>query len=155
VAARASRDLDRQARSDCDEYFDAGCSGRLPWRDRPEAAALLQALPDPDRGFDAIVVGEYERAFAADQFEQLAPTLTRYEVQVWLPEAGGPVEAGSPLHRMLMTVLGAQSRGGIEHVFAASMRRMRVHVTDHSSVRCGSATGLRKARRRPVRLKSS
>lgn len=30
---------------------------------RPEAAALVAAMADPGRGFDAIVVGEYERAF--------------------------------------------------------------------------------------------
>ncbi len=110
------------------EYFDPGYSRRLPWRDRPQAAALLKALPDPDRGFDAIVVGEYERAFAADQFVQLAPTLTRYEVQVWLPEAGGPVEAGSPLHRMLMTVLGAQSQREVLRARHRTLAAMRAQV---------------------------
>ncbi|MGW0504070.1 hypothetical protein [Micromonospora sp. NPDC003241] len=40
------------------EYFDVGCSRRRSWRQRPRAAALLAALDDPDRGFDAIVVGE-------------------------------------------------------------------------------------------------
>ena len=110
------------------EYFDAGCSRRLPWRDRPEAAALLAALPDPARRFDAIVVGEYERAFAADQFEQLAPTLTRYEVRVWLPEAGGPVEAGSPLHRILMTVLGAQSQREVLRARHRTLAAMRAQV---------------------------
>jgi hypothetical protein len=54
--------------------------------------------------------GEYERAFAADQFERMAPLLERYGVRVWLPEAGGPVEIGTPLHHVLMTVLGAQSQ---------------------------------------------
>lgn len=34
----------------------------------------------------------------------------RHGVQVWLPEAGGPVDVGSPEHRALMAVLGAQSR---------------------------------------------
>jgi hypothetical protein len=42
------------------EYFDAGCSRRLPWDERPQAASLLAALVGPDRGFDAIVVGEFE-----------------------------------------------------------------------------------------------
>ena len=51
------------------EYFDAGFSRRLPWADRPEAAALLAALADPDRAFDAIVVGEYERAFFGTQLQ--------------------------------------------------------------------------------------
>ena len=45
------------------EFFDVGWSRVLPWARRPQATALLAALADPDRGFDAIVVGEYERAF--------------------------------------------------------------------------------------------
>jgi site-specific DNA recombinase len=39
------------------EFFDAGESRVLPWARRPQAAALLAAMSDPDRGFDAIVVG--------------------------------------------------------------------------------------------------
>lgn len=37
------------------EFFDSGYSRRLPWTDRPEAAALLDAVADPNRSFDAIV----------------------------------------------------------------------------------------------------
>jgi site-specific DNA recombinase len=44
------------------EYFDVGQSRVLPWARRPQAAALLAAMADPDRDFEAIVVGEYERA---------------------------------------------------------------------------------------------
>jgi hypothetical protein len=45
------------------EYFDVGCSRRLAWLHRPQAAALLGALSNAHRGFDAVVIGEYERAF--------------------------------------------------------------------------------------------
>ncbi|GAB3002969.1 hypothetical protein GCM10027184_69780 [Saccharothrix stipae] len=45
------------------EYFEAGCTRLKEWADRPKASRLLAALADPDRGFDAIVVGEYERGF--------------------------------------------------------------------------------------------
>jgi site-specific DNA recombinase len=45
------------------EFFDVGQSRVMPWARRPQAAALLAALADPDRPFDAIVAGEYERAF--------------------------------------------------------------------------------------------
>lgn len=44
-------------------YFDVGHSRRVAWTGRPRAAALLAALADSDRVFDAVVVGEYERAF--------------------------------------------------------------------------------------------
>src|SRR5436305_10561051 len=41
------------------EFFDVGQSRVLPWARRPEAAALVAAMADPDRVFDAMVVGEY------------------------------------------------------------------------------------------------
>jgi site-specific DNA recombinase len=39
------------------EFFDAGQSRALAWARRPQAAALVAALADPDRGWDAIVTG--------------------------------------------------------------------------------------------------
>jgi site-specific DNA recombinase len=54
------------------EFFDVGYSRRLPWAKRPQTAALLAAVDDPGRGFDAVVVGEYERAFYGDQLLQRA-----------------------------------------------------------------------------------
>ncbi|MEU7650786.1 hypothetical protein AB0C42_15600 [Micromonospora taraxaci] len=71
------------------EFFDEGVSRRAPWPDRPQAARLLDAVMDSARGFDAVVVGEYERAFHGQQLEQLTPTLVRHGVQLWLPETYG------------------------------------------------------------------
>ncbi|GAB7046630.1 hypothetical protein JCM9534A_17560 [Catenuloplanes indicus JCM 9534] len=48
------------------EFFDIGPSRSIPWKRRPEAA-LLAALKDPHRGFDAIVIGEPQRAFYGNQ----------------------------------------------------------------------------------------
>jgi hypothetical protein len=48
------------------EYFDIDYSRSLPWTQRPQAAALLSALTDPNCGFDAVVIGEYERAFCGN-----------------------------------------------------------------------------------------
>ena len=47
------------------EFFDAGQSRTVAWGRRPQAAALVAQLADPGRGWDAIVIGEYERAFSA------------------------------------------------------------------------------------------
>ncbi|WP_051764857.1 recombinase family protein [Saccharothrix syringae] len=91
------------------EFFDEGASRRRRWSNRPEAARLLEALADLDRGFDAIVVGEYERAFCGRQFDELVPLLRAAGVQVWLPEVGGRVDLDDGDHRRLMTFLGAQS----------------------------------------------
>lgn len=92
------------------EFFDVGCSRRVPWERRPQAAALLEQAQGVDRPFDAIVVGEFERAFADGQFEQVAAFLRRHGVGVWLPEAGGPVDLDAPAHLVLMQVLAAQSQ---------------------------------------------
>jgi DNA invertase Pin-like site-specific DNA recombinase len=92
------------------EFFDVGCSRRVPWDQQTEAAALLEQARSADRQFDAVVVGEFERAFTERQFEQVAGMLRRFGVRVWLPEAGGPVELDDPAHQVLMRVLAAQSQ---------------------------------------------
>jgi hypothetical protein len=91
------------------EFFDAGESRTLPWTRRPQAAALVAALADPDRGWDAIVIGEYERAFYGSQYASMAPLFIHYGVNLWMPEAGGLVGDGED-HEQLMLALGLQSK---------------------------------------------
>ena len=67
------------------EFFDAGQSRTVAWGRRPEAAALVALLADPGRGWDAIVVGEYERAFYGSQYGAMAPLFEHYGVQLWMP----------------------------------------------------------------------
>ena len=50
------------------EYLDVGVSRSLPWSRRPEAARLLSDCNRRDRDFDAVVIGEPQRAFAGAQF---------------------------------------------------------------------------------------
>jgi len=45
-----------------------------------------------------VIVGEFGRAFSARQFLRVASTPARHGIQVWLPEADGPVD---PAHRAL------------------------------------------------------
>jgi hypothetical protein len=59
---------------------------------RPQAVALVAQLADPDRGWDAIVIGEYERAFYANQYASMAPLPGHYGIGLWMPEAGGRVD---------------------------------------------------------------
>jgi len=92
------------------EYFDAGRSRVLPWARRPQAAALLAAMADPGRGFDAVVVGEYERAFHGSQYALMAPLFEHYGVQLWMPEAGGRVNFAAEGDEHLMLSLGVQSK---------------------------------------------
>ena len=92
------------------EFFDTGESRTLPWARRPQAAALVAQLADPDRGWDAIVIGEYERAFYASQYASMAPLFEHYGVQLWMPEVGGRVDYGSEHDEKTMTVLGLSSK---------------------------------------------
>jgi DNA invertase Pin-like site-specific DNA recombinase len=92
------------------EYFDEGFSRRLPWSERPAAAQLMAAAEHTNRLFDAVVIGEYERAFYGDQFNAVVTTLRLHGIQLWLPETNGPVNLEDPVHQALMLLLGSQSR---------------------------------------------
>src|SRR5256886_11951516 len=114
------------------EFFDVGCSRRLPWTQRPQAAALLDALTDPDRGFDAVVVGEYERAFHDNQLTDIVATLTAHGIQLWLPETHGPVDLDSPVHQALMMLLGQQSSREILRARFRTTMAMRAQARDQN-----------------------
>jgi site-specific DNA recombinase len=92
------------------EFFDAGQSRTIPWARRPEAARLMAAMADPERGFDAIVVGEYDRAFYGGQYGQMAPLFEHYGIQLWTPEAGGPVDFAAADHELLMVAMGLAAK---------------------------------------------
>ncbi|MDT7762242.1 MAG: site-specific recombinase, partial [Mycobacterium sp.] len=55
------------------EFFDTGQHRVLAWPRRPRVAAFVAALADPNRGWDALVIGEYERAFYGSQYASMAP----------------------------------------------------------------------------------
>jgi site-specific DNA recombinase len=92
------------------EFFDIGQTRKLAWACRPQAAALVAQLADPDRGWDAVVIGEYERAFYGSQYAAMAPLFEHYGVQLWTPEAGGRVDFKSEHDEKTMTVLGLSSK---------------------------------------------
>jgi site-specific DNA recombinase len=93
------------------EFFDIGQSRSLPWSRRPEAARLLQILSDPDRGFEAVVIGEPQRAFYGNQFGLTFPVFVHYGVGLWVPEVGGAVDPGSDAHEIVMSLYGGMSKG--------------------------------------------
>ncbi len=110
------------------EFFDEGCSRRLSWWQRPAAAALLASITSGAREFDAVVVGEYERAFCGEQFRSVMDLLRERGVELWLPEVGGPVEAEDPTHQALMMLLGAQSRREVVRARHRVLAAMRVQA---------------------------
>ncbi|MFJ8967040.1 recombinase family protein [Lentzea sp. NPDC102401] len=111
------------------EFFDVGRSRRWSWWERPEASALLAAAARSDRVFDAVVIGEYERAFYGDQFREVVSQLNELGVAVWLPEAGGPVELDSPVHQALMVLLGAQAQREVVRARQRVLAAMRAQAS--------------------------
>jgi DNA invertase Pin-like site-specific DNA recombinase len=93
------------------EFFDIGQSRSLPWKRRPEAAALLDAFRAPDRDFDGVVIGEPARAFYGNQFGLTFPVFVHYGVELWVPEVGGKVDPGSDAHDLVMSLYGGMSKG--------------------------------------------
>jgi len=92
------------------DFFDAGQSRTLPWARRPQAAALVGQLADPDRGWDAIVIGEYERAFYGSQYALMPPLFEHYGIGLWMPEVGGRVDWHAEDHEQTMLALGLSSK---------------------------------------------
>jgi site-specific DNA recombinase len=94
-----------------EEFCDIGQSRSLPWKRRPEAARLLRALADPARGFEAVVIGEPQRAFHGNQFSLTFPIFGHHCVALWVPEVGGAIDSESEAHDLVMTIFGGMSKG--------------------------------------------
>jgi len=94
-----------------EEFFDIGQSRSLPWKRRPEAARLLDTFRNPRRGFDAVVIGEPQRAFYGNQFGLTFPVFVHYGIGLWVPEVGGAVDPGSDAHDLVMSLYGGMSKG--------------------------------------------
>jgi site-specific DNA recombinase len=93
------------------EFFDIDKSRSIPPQRRPEASRLLAALSDPNRGFEAVVVGEPQRAFYGNQFGNTYPLFAHYGVPLWVPEVGGPIDPDNEAHDLIMSVFGGVSKG--------------------------------------------
>ena len=94
-----------------EEFFDVGLSRSLPWKRRPDALRLLDAIKSPARTFDAVVIGEPQRAFYGSQFGMTFPVFVHYGVQLWVPEIGGAIDPGSDAHDLVMALYGGMSKG--------------------------------------------
>jgi DNA invertase Pin-like site-specific DNA recombinase len=93
------------------EFFDIDKSRSIPWQRRPQSTALLAALKDPARGFDAVVIGEPHRAFYGNQYSLTFPIFDHYGVPLWVPEVGGPIDPSNEAHDLVMSVFGGMSKG--------------------------------------------
>ena len=93
------------------EYFDIDKSRSIPPQRRPEANLLLAALASPDRDFDAVVVGEPQRAFYGNQFGNTFPVFEHYSMPLWVPEVGGPIDPANEAHELIMSMFAGISKG--------------------------------------------
>jgi site-specific DNA recombinase len=112
------------------EFFDEGQSRTVEWGRRPQSAALVAQLADPCRGWDAIVVGEYERAFYGSQYASMAPLFEHYGIQLWMPEAGGRVDYASEHDEQAMTMLGLSSKREVARTSIRVRTAMAVQTRD-------------------------
>ncbi|MFI7246489.1 recombinase family protein [Streptomyces qinglanensis] len=104
------------------EYFDSGHSRALPWKRRPRAAELLRDLRDPERPFDAVVIGEPQRTFYGNQFGNTFPLFVHFGIPLWVPEVGGPIDPENEAHDLVMSVFGGMSKGERNRI------KVRVHT---------------------------
>jgi hypothetical protein len=102
---------------------------------------LLGHLGVANRDFDAVVVGEYERAFYGDQFREVVARLNAVGVQVWSPEAGGPVDVDGPVHQALLMLLGAQARHRVLAAMSVQARSQRRFLGGRPPDGCRPADG--------------
>ncbi|WP_081916079.1 recombinase family protein [Saccharothrix sp. NRRL B-16314] len=122
-----------------EEFFDIGQSRSVPWERREEASRLLQALKNPYRGWNAVVVGEGTRCWFGNQFSLIAPKFAAYGVDLWVPELGGRFDPRNPSHKMLMSVLGGMSESERQHVQARVRAAMDAQVLNEGRHQGGRA----------------
>ncbi|MGW0891544.1 recombinase family protein [Saccharopolyspora gloriosae] len=121
------------------EYFDVGQSRSVPWERREAASQLLAALKDPNRTWNAVVVGEGTRCWFGNQFSLIAPKFGAYGVDLWVPELGGRFDTRNPSHKMLMSVLGGMSESERQHVQARVRAAMDAQVLNEGRHQGGRA----------------
>jgi site-specific DNA recombinase len=137
------------------EFFDAGESRTVAWARRPQSSALVAQLADPGRGWDAVVIGEYERAFYGSQYAAMAPLLEHYGVRLWMPEAGGRVDYASEHDEKAMTVLGLSSKREITRTSIRVRTAMAAQTREQGAISAAArrtGTGSRMRDRTRIRL---
>ena len=129
----------------------------MPWPRHPQGAALVAQLTDPDRGWDAIVIGEYERAFYGSQYASMAPLFEHYVIQLRMPEVGGSVGRHAEDHEQTMLALGlsykrevTRTRIRVRTAMAVQTSEQRCHLAECPLYGCRHGDAVpRRTRRTP------
>lgn len=112
-------------------YHDIDVSRSVPWSRRPQASQLLLDAAGRSRDWDALVIGEPQRAFSGAQFQLVFPVLTHHGVELWVPEVGGQVDPDSEAHDLVMSLFGGLSKA----------ERRRTQLRTRASVMALATTG--------------
>lgn len=112
-------------------YHDIDVSRSVPWSRRAEASRLLDHAANKCRGWDALVIGEPQRAFSGAQFQLVFPVLSHHGVELWVPEVGGLVDPDSEAHDLVMSLFGGLSKA----------ERRRIQVRTRASMLALAADG--------------
>ena len=91
------------------EYFDVGVSRSLPWSRGRRPRVSSRTAPGRSR-FDAVVIGEPQRAFSGTQYALTFPVFVHHGVELWVPEVGGRVDPDSEAHDLVMSLFGGLSK---------------------------------------------
>jgi site-specific DNA recombinase len=109
-------------------YHDIDKSRSLPWDRRPEASRILRDLKDVNRGWDALVIAEPQRAFSGTQFEGILFQFAHYGVGLWVPELGGAVDINNDGHYMALSNYGTMSRSERNRTRLRVANAVRAHA---------------------------
>lgn len=112
------------------EFCDAGLSRTVSPFLRPGSASLLEAVSNPDRGFDAVVIGPHERAFSGNRYSLVAPLLALHGVPLWMPELGGAVDPAVDTIEELIDLLGILARREVIRARQRATNAMTVQVLE-------------------------
>ena len=85
-------------------------------------------LKNPNRGWDALVIAEPQRAFSGTQFEGILFQFAHYRVSLWVPELGGPVDIDNDGHYMALSNYGTMSRAERNRTRLRVANAMRAHA---------------------------
>jgi site-specific DNA recombinase len=109
-------------------YHDIDKSRSLPWDRRPEASRILADLKNHNRGWDALVIAEPQRAFSGTQFEGILFQFAHYGVGLWVPELGGAVDINNDGHYMALSNYGTMSRSERNRTRLRVANAVRAHA---------------------------
>jgi hypothetical protein len=83
-------------------YFDVYPDRHRALWHRRQATQMLRAIEDPQRSFDAIIIGDTASTLTPAVYDSLLTLCSQHGVQLWLPEVDGPVDRHNEEHQEII-----------------------------------------------------